>query len=196
MKKHIWKEENLNNEHLSWYILSKKYVEYLQRFDSLVQNIDYGCNEIKPYIGIVLQINNFDYYVPISSTKEKHYKMKEGKDFVIIKEHSKILGVINLNNMIPVLPSEVNVLKYNSISNYRNFRNNSEKYKYISLLDKELDLINARKEEICIKARKLYDEKFNNPNSRLSKRCCNFKLLEEKSIEYSTAKELDNEETQ
>lgn len=83
----------MNNEHLSWNVLSKKYVEYLQRYDSLVQNIDYGDNEIKPYIGIVLQINNFNYYVPISSTKEKHYKMKEGKDFIIIKEHSKILGI-------------------------------------------------------------------------------------------------------
>ena len=178
----------MNNEHLSWNVLSKKYVEYLQRYDSLVQNIDYGDNEIKPYIGIVLQINNFNYYVPISSAKEKHYKMKEGKDFIIIKEHSKILGILNLNNMIPVLLSEASALKYNSINNYRKFKDKKERYEYISLLDKEMKIINARIKEICTKARKLYDEKNNNPNSRLSKRCCNFKLLEEKSIKYLKTK--------
>ncbi len=178
----------MNSEHLSWYVLSKKYVEYLRQFDSLVQNIDYGDNEIKPYIGIVLQINNFNYYVPISSVKEKHYKMKEGKDFVIIKDHSKILGVLNLNNMIPVLSSEASALKYNNINNYRKFKNKKERYKYISLLDKEMKIINARRNDICIKARKLYFEKINNPNSRLSERCCNFKLLE-KNIKYLKTKD-------
>ncbi len=34
-------------------------------------------------------------------------------------------------------------------------------------------------------AMKLYQEKANNPNSNLSKRCCDFKLLEEKSKLYN-----------
>ena len=31
---------------------------------------------------------------------------------------------------------------------------------------------------------KLYNEKINNPKSNLSKRCCNFKLLEKVSVNY------------
>lgn len=118
-------------EKFKWYVIDKKYVQYLKQFDNKVENIEYNEN-LKPYIGIILSINNYDYYVPVSSTKEKHYKMKEDIDFIKILHNDTILGVLNINNMIPISKDNITILKYNEIA----------------------------------------------------KRCCNFKLLDEKSLLY------------
>lgn len=169
---------------LKWYVVDKKYVNYLKQYDEKVENINYDT-KLKPYIGILITINEFNYYVPISSVKEKHYKIKEGMDFIKILKNNKIIGVLNLNNMIPILDNNVEVLKYKEIEQYREFANNKEKNLYISFLSFELDLINNKMEKIKKNAMKLYNEKINNPNSNVSKRCCNFKLLEEKSKLYN-----------
>lgn len=39
-------------------------------------------------------------------------------------------------------------------------------------------------EKIKKNAMKIYNEKINNPESNVSKRCCNFKLLEKVSVNY------------
>lgn len=52
----------------------------------------------RKYIGIVLEINGLSYFAPLSSFKQKHKKMKEGVDFIKIRDYA----VININNMIPV----------------------------------------------------------------------------------------------
>lgn len=82
---------------LQWYIVNKKYVKYLKFFDNKIENIEYQSN-LKPFIGIILNINNFNYYVTISSPKGKHYRMKDGIDFIKIKKEDRILEVLNLNN--------------------------------------------------------------------------------------------------
>ena len=40
-----------------WYVADKDYVNYLHTIDNKVENIEYG-NKLKPYFGIVLNINN------------------------------------------------------------------------------------------------------------------------------------------
>ena len=173
----------MEKEKLRWYIVKKDYVSYLQKDDNKVANIDYKV-KLKPYIGIIVNINNFNYYVPISSVKEKHYSIKEDMDFIKISQKNKILGVLNLNNMIPILDEEICILKYKDIEKYRNFNSEREKKLYISLLNFELKLINKKIEKIRKSALKLYKEKQNNPNSLISKRCCDFKLLERMCILY------------
>lgn len=168
---------------LQWYIVNKKYVKYLKTFDNKIENIDYQ-NNLKPFIGIIININNFNYYVPISSPKKKHYKMKEGIDFIKIKQENRILGVLNLNNMIPILDRYVQLLKYKEIERYRLFKTDKEKRMYIALLNTELKIVNSKYEEIKKNAIKLYEEKINNPNSRVSKRCCDFKFLETKLNQF------------
>ena len=105
---------------LKWYVVDKEYVNYLREFDEKVENINYN-KKLKPYIGILITIDEFDYYVPISSAKEKHYKIKEGIDFIKIKQDDKIIGVLNLNNMIPISNDNVKELEYKDIEQYRNF---------------------------------------------------------------------------
>lgn len=84
----------MEKEKLRWYIVKKDYINYLQKYDNKVENIDYKV-KLKPYIGIIVNINNFNYYVPISSPKEKHYNIKEDMDFIKISQKNKILGVLN-----------------------------------------------------------------------------------------------------
>ena len=168
---------------LKWYVVNKEYVSYLKKFDDKVENINYS-EKLKPYIGILITINEINYYVPISSVKEKHYKMNEDMDFIKLMENDRILGVLNLNNMIPIDNQNVKVLKYKEIEDYRKFKNDKEKHLYISFLSFELGLINGKIDKIKSNAVELYNEKINRPNSKISKRCCNFKLLEEKCIDY------------
>lgn len=174
----------MKQEKLKWYVVDKDYVNYLRTFDNKVENIDYKA-KLKPYIGILVTINDFNYYVPISSAKEKHYKIKEDMDFIKIMQDDKIIGVLNINNMIPILDDNVTLLKYKEIDNYREFETEKEKKLYISFLSFELDLINEKMSKIKKSALKLYNEKINNPTSNIAKRCCDFKLLEEKSKSYN-----------
>lgn len=55
----------------------------------------------RKYIGIVLEVNGFHYFAPLSSFKQKHLNMQERIDFIKIHNYS----VININNMFPV-PTE------------------------------------------------------------------------------------------
>ena len=179
----VFKEEN-EIKTINWYIIKNEYVNYLKQFDNKVQNIDYK-KSIKPYIGMIFSLDKFNYYVPISSPKSKHYSMGENIDFLKIMDGDKIISVINLNNMIPVDNSSVELLDYKRISRYIIFKNQTEKLKYIALLRKELLIINNRKKEIFERAKKLYEIKINSPKSKIAKRCCNFKLLERKSKSFN-----------
>ena len=70
--------------------IREEYVEYLRQKEP---NVFINKNESRPYVGIVLTINDYTYYV-------KHKKMKNTKDFHKIANGS--YGVINFNRMIPV----------------------------------------------------------------------------------------------
>lgn len=168
---------------MNWYVANKEYVNYLHSLDNKVQNIEYN-QKIKPYIGIVLEIYNFKYYVPISSAKKKYYTLNSDIDLYKIKNNDKILGVLNLNNMIPIKEEYIERLEYSKISEYRNFDSELDKVKYIKFLSKELKIINEEQEFIKNIAMNLYNYIIKKPKSNVSKRCCNFKLLEEMSLKY------------
>ncbi|MCD6436116.1 MAG: type III toxin-antitoxin system ToxN/AbiQ family toxin, partial [Clostridiales bacterium] len=129
---------------MKWYIADKDYVKYLKTIDGKVQDIDYG-NSLKPYLGILINVNGFNYYVPISSADkphkvDKYSRMKNSKDFhkIIDSEDGKLLAVLNINNMIPI-PNEYLInLKYEEIEKYKTFESEEKKKIYIDLLRKEL----------------------------------------------------------
>lgn len=50
---------------MNWYIVDKKYINYLTQFDSHVGYVEYG-ERLKLHVGTLLTIGNFHYYVPIS----------------------------------------------------------------------------------------------------------------------------------
>ena len=87
----------------------------------------------------------------------------------------------------------VTQLKYNEVGNFRSFENEQEKTNYIYLLQKEKKIIDNLESVLTEKARKLYHKCQGNPDGKLSQRCCNFTLLEEKSKEYKKNEEQKND---
>ena len=170
---------------MNWYIVDKKYINYLTQFDARVGYVEYG-ERLKLHVGILLTIENFHYYVPISSGKLKHQKMSNSLDFHKLQDESTgyLYAVLNINNMIPVPNSCITQLKYNHLEEFRSFKNEQEKTDYIYLLQKEKALIDKFQDILQNKALKLYQRCTSNPNSSLASRCCNFKMLEEKCINY------------
>lgn len=160
-------------ENIKFYEIDARYVEYLSQYaPHLFHNKKEEQRNSRKYIGIVLRINDTDYFAPLSSFKDKHRKMKESLDFIKVKDYA----VINLNNMFPV---PENKRKYVDIG--------AEKDpKYRSLLLAEYRYIKSIQEKIYKNAGNLYKIKIKDGNStNLSKRCNDFLLLEEKCKEYA-----------
>jgi len=88
---------------MDWYVIDKEYFAKLYEADEKVGFIEYG-DRMKLHVGIVLECNKTQYYLPISSPKEKHSRMSNSRDFHKIEDVStrQLLAVININNMIPV----------------------------------------------------------------------------------------------
>ena len=164
-------------EKLSLYILNQEYAKYLSSFENKISLI---CKEKKrrPFIGVVLNINDYKFYAPLSSPKPKHLKMKNRLDFY--KINNGLYGVINLNNMIPV-HSECLVKIRPITSHYFS----KEENKYNSLLLKQLIWCNEHRETIYRNAKVLYNSfSANTLQDNIRSRCCDFKLLEVKLDEY------------
>lgn len=166
---------------MHWAIIDTNYVNYLSQFDNKVGKVNYN-NRLKLHIGILFTINSHNFYVPISSAKPKHAKMKNSLDFHKIQDETQCYAVLNLNNMIPVPNRYVTLLTYNQIDQYRFFSSLKEKNDYIYLLQKEMNIILSIESTIKHKAEKLYRTCSNYPTSHIAQRCCNFHLLEIKSL--------------
>lgn len=160
----------MNN--LKLYEINPQYIDYLVPFaPHLFHNKKTGQINSRKYIGIILAINEFEYFAPLSSFKDKHKKMKENIDFIKIKNYA----VINLNNMFPVPPSEQIYVNINAEKNPQ----------YKSLLLAEYRYIKSIQEKICKNAKTLYDIKLKDGNSTLlAKRCNDFSALENACITY------------
>lgn len=96
-------------DNIKIYEVNPSYINYLAAFaPHLFHNKKQGQQNTRKYIGVVLYINGFSYFAPLSSFKEKHKTMKEGIDFLKIKNYA----VINLNNMFPVPNNECTYVFY------------------------------------------------------------------------------------
>ncbi|WP_455037109.1 type III toxin-antitoxin system ToxN/AbiQ family toxin [Leptotrichia massiliensis] len=120
-------------EELYFVILTSSYLAYLSSYESKVSK-----KTDRPFIGVILKVENREYFAPLSSPKEKHKKMRETMDIIKIKNGK--LGVINLNNMIPVLNHYKSMVKVN-LSMLKKSDNINDK-KYYLLLDKQLKFCN------------------------------------------------------
>lgn len=171
---------------MDWYVIDKNYVAYLRGFDDKIGQVEYG-DRLKLHIGIIVEIDEFKYYVPVSSPKPKHERMGNGLDFqkIVDPDSGRLYAVININNMIPVPDKYITQLKYNEIDKHRVFENEKEKVDYIYLLQTEKTIIDDLNEVLKDKAKKLYSKFTTNPESSLAKRCCDFTLLQEKSLKYN-----------
>lgn len=165
---------------LNLYTVDSEYFDFLRKFEPRVPYV----KEHRPFLGIVLKINYKNYFAPLGSPKEKHKLMHKQRDLIKIDDGK--LGVINLNNMIPIPTSRCIRLELNSMGDG----------KYQTLLHKQLVWCNQNSEEIINTAEKLYESicYSDKEDSMLKRRCCDFRLLERKCIEYMKENTLREEE--
>lgn len=157
--------------------LDAEYCNYLRKFDDKVP-YNYNEKELRPFVGVLFEVNSCKYFAPLSSPKSKHLKLKSKLDFLKI-DNGK-LGAINFNNMLPV--TENNIVK---LDLDKECLTKSEE-KYTKLLKEQIYWLNRNDEKLYGRSKKLYDKYINGTlNSNIAKRCCDFKLLEEKCSEFN-----------
>ncbi|MDO4796619.1 MAG: type III toxin-antitoxin system ToxN/AbiQ family toxin [Coriobacteriales bacterium] len=162
---------------LKLYTLNMKYVRELAKADDRVMSISPQLGkQNRPFVGIVVVCESKDYCIPLSSPKPKHATMKNAVDFLRITDRrGKLIGVLNLNNMIPVNGDVIRPVNMTPGAH-----DSVETRKYKELLNDQLDWCNANVEVIVRKANRLYKLVTEHPErSRgLVKRCCDFTKLE------------------
>ena len=85
-------------DNIKFYEVNPKYIDYLLPYaPHLFHNKKPGQQNERKYIGVVLSINGFDYFAPLSSFKEKHKSMKESIDFIKVKNYCVIQDKIRKN---------------------------------------------------------------------------------------------------
>lgn len=157
--------------------LDSKYCDYLRQYDKLVP-YNFDKKKLRPFIGVLFEVNNCKYFAPLTSPKEKHKKMNTTLDF--LKLDNGKLGAINFNNMLPV--TNKNIIK---LDLDKECLTKAEE-KYIKLLKEQIYWLNRNDEKLYNRSKKLYDKYVNGTlNKNIAKRCCNFILLEEKCREYN-----------
>lgn len=165
---------------LSLYWVNQDYNLKLCNIDKNVMDIS-GKKSKRPFVGVLFTIGDMYYLAPLSSPKPKHLKMKNMIDFLKIDDGK--LGIINLNNMIPVDLKYVTKVNTNKMQNIT-----SDERKYIKLLKEQLSWINhtENKNKIIQKSMKLRNAYLENKlPANIRSRCVNFQLLEEKLLQLS-----------
>ena len=164
----------MDNKKLKFYTVTEEYMIYLKKYDEKVMD-NRGVKNKRPYIGVLFEIDRKKYLAPLSSPKPKHLTMKNSLDFVKINQGK--FGVINLNNMIPVSLEYVKQIDFSLYDE-----------KYVGLLKKQAIWINKNSPKIKSKTLKLYNFIVTRENTIFHKRSNDFRLLEEKSLEYFSKK--------
>ena len=163
---------------LNLYSVSDKYIKYLIQFDNRIyDNKEDSRTYKRKYVGVVLTINDFNYYVPMSSPKksdyidyEKKIIRNDTKTIIRIHEGGRLYGTLRISNMIPVPITE---LEPYIITDEKDL-------KYRQVILGELRYINSNTEKIVKYAKIVYNQKIKNIDIGYIKNTIDFKVLEEK----------------
>ena len=153
---------------LRFYDVDNEYTDYLRVFEPKIPHITYSSHD-KFICGIVLEVNSFKYYAPISSFKQRQFTN------LPIIHNNRIIGTVRFSYMFPC-PDFVLTEKDFSIEPDFNYRN---------LLQDEWNYCNGIEHELKAKARYIYKRYLSGQDTVLLKHCCDFPLLEGKMKEYA-----------
>lgn len=167
---------------MKWYSVDDEFMDYLRSHESRIPRIDYGNNKFKPFFGQLFSIGDLIYVTPVSSPKTRHHGIKETLDFIKLYDGKRLIAVVNLRFMFPAYESDLTLVEYKTIDNFRSFDNEIQKNAYIALMKKEMKEI--QKKAVDKQARRLYKLKYDYPHNEVSLRCFDFKDLEQKCVDY------------
>ena len=161
------------------YTISDHYLTHLRSIDAKVPQT-YGASYVvqKPYVGVVLTIDQHDFLAPLSSPKPWHDNLKNS-DLTIFKIHERLneenkLGIIALKFMVPTLCSAIEELDISS-----------QDPKYANLLNMQYEYIKTKSDIIKSRAEKLYNYVAIEPKKYLDGKTCDFSKLIEQAKSYS-----------
>lgn len=156
-------------ESLKIYRIEDKYVRFLKSRDNRVQD---NKNRRRPYVGVVLYIGEFRYFVPMESPKPNHVNIRSGRH--ILKLDDGKLGLLGFNNMLPV--PDTALIRFNI--------NDEPDKKYAELLRRQVSYINRNKADVLSHASQTYYAAVKKSNKFLNQICCDFKKLEKACLQY------------
>lgn len=157
---------------LKFYEVDREYIKYLkENGDEKIPNFEYSKHQ-KFYCGIVLTINKFNYFAPVSS-----YNKKLHTTFLIMDKdretkEEKAISSLRFSFMFPC------PIEYLSQKDF-----SKEDVKYKNLLMKELKYCNKNIDKIKKLANTVYKLGLKE-ESRKRFNICDFRKLEEKCLEY------------
>ncbi|MCI8486340.1 MAG: type III toxin-antitoxin system ToxN/AbiQ family toxin, partial [Clostridia bacterium] len=165
------------------YSISDNYIKYLRKFDDKIyDNKEEIRTHERKYLGIVLTVNEFNYYIPMSSPKKSDYLdfdkkiiRNDTKTIIRIHDNNRLYGTLRISNMIPVPITE---LEPYIISN-------EDDLKYREVILGELRYINNNSDRIVKYVKTVYNQKIRDIDVGYIKNTVDFKLLEEKLKEWN-----------
>ena len=150
-------------EQFKLYSVSDEYVEWLRKdFPNVYSNKINSRTHTRKYLGVVLQVGKYNYYVPMSSPKDSDYQIA-GANKVIKKSivpiirivvknsagEKELKGTLRISHMIPVPESELELYDLENESD--------DTYK--DLVQNEMIFIRKNREKIDSNAKLLYKQK-------------------------------------
>jgi protein AbiQ len=163
-------------EKLDFYTVKSDYVDFLKNAEvtkrgfSRVPDMAYSDKQKPKFLcGIVLKVNDVDYYVPVTS-----FKQQMPDNFLIVAENGSVLSSLRFNYMFPVPKAltAVRVIDSEPDAAYR------------SLLSQELRYCVNNQVYIQRLAERTYKRVLLGKNQGIVRNSCDFRLLEDKCREY------------
>ena len=167
------------------YSVSDDYIEYLRNiFPRVYSNKIANRKHTRKYLGVVFKLNDFNYYIPLSSPKDAHdYITLNGKK--VIRKDSIIVirmvvkgtlkGTLQIGTMIPV-PNKA-LIQYNL--------QDEQDISYKELVQDEIIFIRKNTNRIIKTAKLLYSKKTKSTHKNpVIDKVLDFKSIEEYSIKW------------
>ena len=160
---------NVSFENFGLYNVDVDYLRYLNSIEPEVQFSDDKYYEQKPFLGVVILIDDYSYFIPLTSGKRKHAKWKNvGPAHYLVYEQVekselrrndvfksisdtealKIFAALDIKKMIPVKEGLYSRIEFSSLSDR----------KYADLLEKEYRFCQKIQDGILVKANQIYTE--------------------------------------
>jgi protein AbiQ len=155
---------------MKFFYIDDTYITMLLQHDASVQQ-NHGT---RPYIGVVLNINDIDYFAPLASPKDKYERSDSIIYFKVFSHRTppKLLGVIKLNCMIPVPKQYLKSVLIDTNTPYGLLLASQHRY------------IKSKQDAIKKEANTLHHLVVAKKETHLVNMCCNYVLLEEKMTEH------------
>ncbi|MCS6116912.1 type III toxin-antitoxin system ToxN/AbiQ family toxin [Shewanella baltica] len=152
---------------MQFYFVDDDYITHLKGADEKVRE----NKGTRPYLGVVFEVNGIEFLAPLTSYKTKHDTIPDTfplifKMYELGNEKNK-LGMVQLNNMVPVLSSKRTLLDLSTLDP-----------KYRNLLNLQQQFLRKHQDELQRKAIKLYEIVLKGHAQGLIRNCCNFAALE------------------